>query len=688
MSLASSSVFLQLVAFLRFVLTETATTQFIVKPQSPSFVVEGQNFTLRYSYTLNGGLGLVQFFKGTGPDADVIGKTFVAGDIPVEQNFQARYKAFATSTYAEMTIVGVQRSDQGTFQLAVAPTGSGSLSHYVKLVVHIPANISDISGNQTVPEGTGLQLNCSATGEPGPNITWTRLSDNSSVTMPMMNISRQDAGGYRCTAYNGIGSPSSKDVYIDVQFPANISDISGNQTVPEGTGLQLSRSATGEPGPNITWTRLSDNSSVTMPMMNISRQDAGGYRCTAYNGIGSPSSKDVYIDVQFPANISDISGNQTVPEGTGLQLSCSATGEPGPNITWTRLSDNSSVTMPMMNISRQDAGGYRCTAYNGIGSPSSKDVYIDVQFPANISDISGNQTVLEGTGLQLNCSATGEPGPNITWTRLSDNSSFTMPMMNISRQDAGGYRCTAYNGIGSPSSKDVYIDVQFPANISDISGNQTVLEGTGLQLNCSATGEPGPNITWTRLSDNSSFTMPMMNISRQDAGGYRCTAYNGIGSPSSKDVYIDVQYPPAPAAVEAHTLTCQVDGNPAPMISWYDGSKASGTVIANGKQLKVTKSGCYTCSARNSLGPSLNHTYCVTSMKPSTETPTPTELAMPVKPPTRTPTPAETSNVGNLTVPPESSNDTAVNSTAPQPLKQQVALCGLLCAVVGLLVHV
>ena len=65
----------------------------------------------------------------------MIGKTFEAGDIPINQEYRARFKGFATNTYAEMTILGVQRSDQGTFQLDVAPKGSGSLSDDVELVV-------------------------------------------------------------------------------------------------------------------------------------------------------------------------------------------------------------------------------------------------------------------------------------------------------------------------------------------------------------------------------------------------------------------------------------------------------------------------------------------------------------------------------------------------------------------------
>ena len=58
-------------------------------------------------------------------------------------------------------------------------------------------------------------LNCSADGNPPPNITWTRLSSKSRVTFPLA-VRRQDKGGYRCTADNGFGI-KILDVFITVK---------------------------------------------------------------------------------------------------------------------------------------------------------------------------------------------------------------------------------------------------------------------------------------------------------------------------------------------------------------------------------------------------------------------------------------------------------------------------------------
>lgn len=66
-------------------------------------------------------------------------------------------------------------------------------------------------------EGGNVTLNCSSDGKPKPTITWTRISDNRVVTMPLVNIKRDDKKEYRCTAENGVGTPATRDVSIDVQ---------------------------------------------------------------------------------------------------------------------------------------------------------------------------------------------------------------------------------------------------------------------------------------------------------------------------------------------------------------------------------------------------------------------------------------------------------------------------------------
>ena len=63
------------------------------------------------------------------------------------------------------------------------------------------------------------------------------------------------------------------------------------------------------------------------------------------------------------------------------------------------------------------------------------------------------------------------------------------------------------------------------------------------------------------------------------------------------------------------SLSCPVDGNPEPNITWYRGSNACGTLMFNAKVLKFLQTalddtGCYTCSASNYLG-TVSITQCL-----------------------------------------------------------------------------
>lgn len=85
-----------------------------------------------------------------------------------------------------------------------------------------PPDIVNISDNQIVNETDVVNLTCEADANPRASINWTRVSDNSSVFFPLTITGKQDEGGYRCTAENGIQDPARKTVNITVKSESKI----------------------------------------------------------------------------------------------------------------------------------------------------------------------------------------------------------------------------------------------------------------------------------------------------------------------------------------------------------------------------------------------------------------------------------------------------------------------------------
>ena len=100
-------------------------------------MVEGQEITLVWTYTLDGTVRFANFVNVTGGGSDSIARIFSGtGSLYIESKHQGRFEAQVSNTQAQLTNLRVQRSDQGMYRLNVSPTGRGTLMGDVELIVH------------------------------------------------------------------------------------------------------------------------------------------------------------------------------------------------------------------------------------------------------------------------------------------------------------------------------------------------------------------------------------------------------------------------------------------------------------------------------------------------------------------------------------------------------------------------
>ncbi|XP_058268314.1 muscle, skeletal receptor tyrosine-protein kinase isoform X2 [Hemibagrus wyckioides] len=158
------------------------------------------------------------------------------------------------------------------------------------------------------------------------------------------------------------------------------------------------------------------------------------------------------------------------------------------------------------NVKDTDSGEYCCTADNGIGEPAKSCGALQLKMKPQIKRHPTNVTLLLESKAVLPCVSLGYPKPEVSWlkgddlikvdSRISILDIGALKIHNIRKEDAGQYRCVARNSFGIAYSKPVTIEVQAPAKILKVPKERKVQIGTKVALECNATGNPVPSITW------------------------------------------------------------------------------------------------------------------------------------------------------------------------------------------------
>uniref|UniRef100_A0A674F7W2 Neuronal cell adhesion molecule n=1 Tax=Salmo trutta TaxID=8032 RepID=A0A674F7W2_SALTR len=464
-----------------------------------------------------------------------------------------------------------------------------------------------------------ILIYCEAKGKPHPSFSWTRngthfdVEKDSKVLMKpssgtlVIDISGEKAeayeGIYQCTARNEHGTAVSNNIIIrQSRSPLWSKERKEAIMVQVGVSLVLQcRPPAGLPPPIIFWMdnskssrRLPQNTRVSQALngdlyfSNVLLDDTrNDYICYARFPHTQTIQQKQPITVKVldnspsgerrPSFMAPLgrSSTQMALRGGVLELECIAEGLPTPEVSWYKESGdlpssrmsfhNFQKTLKIADVMEADAGDYRCTAKNSLGSAHHT---IKVNVKAAPFWISAPRNLIlapKETGI-LTCRVSGDPKPQIVWSvngvpvedspkdmsrKVEDD---TVILSDVQTGSSAVYQCNASNEFGYLlANAFVNVLAEAPRVLTPPNNVYQVITNNPAFLDCASFGSPIPTITWFKDSQTSILnkdpyvihnngTLEINVAQSLNSGKYTCIASNNLGT-KENHVYLEVKEP-------------------------------------------------------------------------------------------------------------------------------------------------
>uniref|UniRef100_A0A8B9NSB7 Immunoglobulin superfamily DCC subclass member 4 n=1 Tax=Apteryx owenii TaxID=8824 RepID=A0A8B9NSB7_APTOW len=289
--------------------------------------------------------------------------------------------------------------------------------------------------------------------------------------------------------------------------------------------------------------------------------------------------------------------SQTVEENGMARFECRIEGLPSPVITWEKdhvavPAEPRFITLPngvlqIVDVQESDAGAYHCVATNAARKRYSNDAVLSVlkgkvcaRRGQDVTIVAApeNTTVVAGESAVMECMASADPTPFVSWIR-QDGKPVSTDAIVLGRTNllipssqphhSGVYVCRA----NKPQTRQFVtaaaeLRVLAMPSISQAPETISRTRASTARFVCKAEGEPAPTIHWLkngeailsngRVKIQSSGSLVINQIGLEDAGYYQCVAENSLGmacATAKLSVIVREGLPSAPKRVSAVSLS-------------------------------------------------------------------------------------------------------------------------------------
>ncbi|XP_077174421.1 immunoglobulin superfamily DCC subclass member 4 isoform X2 [Paroedura picta] len=338
------------------------------------------------------------------------------------------------------------------------------------------------------------------------------------------------------------------------------------------------------------------NGSLFLSAAQVALEEGGHLRGSGVEGNYSCISRRSFGSVASQTLLLRDSKSQTVEENSVARFECRIEGLPSPAIVWEKDRkpvplDPRFIVLPngvlqIVDVEESHAGTYRCVASNWAGRRHSSEAVLSIakghqrSTTGDVAIVAGpeNTTVAAGERAVLECMATADPTPFVSWIR-EDGSPISTDVIVLGRTSlviphaqahhAGVYVCRA----NKPQTRQFVtaaaeLRVLAPPSILQAPETISRTRASTARFVCRAEGDPPPRIHWMkngepllstgRVKAQSSGTLVINQIGAGDTGYYQCVAENQLGSACATAqlaVIVREGLPSAPKKVTASSLS-------------------------------------------------------------------------------------------------------------------------------------
>ncbi|XP_051993080.1 neural cell adhesion molecule 2-like [Xyrauchen texanus] len=426
---------------------------------------------------------------------------------------------------SRLTIYNAIIEDAGIYRCQAADTKGQTQEATVVLEIYQKLTFREVKTPQEFRQGEDAEVICDVISSPVPAVSWfyknreiTSEPTNRLQVLPTNNLwilrmSKADEGVYRCEGrVEARGEIDFRDIVVLVNVPPILSVPQQlfNATADYQESVTFTCITSGSPDPQVTWywkghvierseqyvLNTLDGGKSMLTIKNIRQADGGPYTCRASNKAGSTESQ-IILKVFAQPHITQLR-NVTAVEGSAAMISCTAEGEPLPEISWRRTSDGQTFRdgdksldgrvevrgrhgksmLTINGVQLSDWGRFDCEALSRIGG-HQKSMFLDIEYAPKFQN---NQTIFyswEGNPVNISCDVKSNPTATMLWRRdrftisspgtsnihihTADGGSI-LEVTPMTEKDFGRYNCTARNNIGARYQEFILAQADVPSN--------------------------------------------------------------------------------------------------------------------------------------------------------------------------------------------------------------------------------